>query len=215
VSTIIELCTERLPKYTGLDFHEGIQVLSPMKKGLCGVLNLNQELQKALNPQARDKTEKPFREAVFRVGDKVMQIKNNYKMKWQSISSFDKEGEGVFNGDLGTIMEIDNEEQYMEVIFDRERLVRYDFSMLDELEHAYALTVHKSQGSEFPVLVMPLTYGPPMLMTRNLLYTGLTRAKSMVVLVGKEKFLQQMIANNHIVKRHSGLRGRLDKLNFV
>lgn len=212
VSTIIELCTKRLPKYTGLDFYEGIQVLSPMKKGLCGVLNLNQELQKALNPKEGSKTEKPYREVVFRVGDKVMQIKNNYKMKWQSTADFDKEGEGVFNGDLGTIVEIDNEDQYLKVMFDRERMVKYDFSMLDELEHAYALTVHKSQGSEFPVLVMPLTFGPPMLMTRNLLYTGLTRAKSMVVLVGKERFLQQMIRNNHIITRHSGLRGRLDKL---
>ncbi len=214
VSTIIELCTERLPKYTGLDFYEGIQVLSPMKKGLCGVLNLNQELQKALNPQGRDKAEKPHREAVFRVGDKVMQIKNNYKMKWQSILDFDKEGEGVFNGDLGTIMDMDTEEQYLEVLFDRERMVRYDFSMLDELEHAYALTVHKSQGSEFPVLVMPLTFGPPMLMTRNLLYTGLTRAKSMVVLVGKDRFLQQMIKNNHITTRHSGLKERLGRWNY-
>ena len=215
VSTIIELCTERLPKYTGLDFYDGIQVLSPMKKGLCGVLNLNKELQKALNPKEHNKSEKPHKEAIFRVGDKVMQIKNNYKMKWQSLNDFEKEGEGVFNGDLGTIMDIDNEEQYLEVIFDRERLVRYDFTMLDELEHAYALTVHKSQGSEFPVLVMPLTFGPPMLMTRNLLYTGLTRAKSMVVLVGKEHFLQQMINNNHITARNSGLRGRLDKMNLI
>ena len=215
VSTIIELCTERLPKYTGLDFYDGIQVLSPMKKGLCGVLNLNQELQKALNPKGSNKAEKPHRDTVFRVGDKVMQIKNNYRMKWKSINNSEKEGEGEFNGDLGTIMEIDNEEQNLEVLFDRERLVKYDFTMLDELEHAYALTVHKSQGSEFPVLVMPLTFGPPMLMTRNLLYTGLTRAKSMVVLVGKEKFLQQMIGNNHITTRYSGLRGRLDKLDFI
>lgn len=211
VSTIIELCKERLPKYTGLDYYEGIQVLSPMKKGLCGVLNLNQELQNALNPKADNKNEKTYRETVYRVGDKVMQIKNNYKMKWQSIANCEKEGEGVFNGDLGTIVEIDNEDQYLNVIFDKERMVKYDFSMLDELEHAYALTVHKSQGSEFPVLVMPLTFGPPMLMTRNLLYTGLTRAKSMVVLVGKERFLQQMVNNNHIATRHSGLRGRLDK----
>lgn len=211
VSTIIELCTERLPKYTGLDFYEGIQVLSPMKKGLCGVLNLNQQLQKAINPKSFNKAEKPYREVVFRVGDKVMQIRNNYKMKWHSIYDFEKEGEGVFNGDLGTITAIDNEEQYMEVIFDKERIVRYDFSMLDELEHAYALTVHKSQGSEFPVLIMPLTFGPPMLMTRNLLYTGLTRAKSMVVLVGKEKYLSQMINNNHIVRRYSGLRERLGR----
>lgn len=214
VSTIIELCTKRLPNYTGLDFYDGIQVLSPMKKGLCGVLNLNLELQKALNPPECSKAEKVHRESVFRVGDKVMQIKNNYKMKWQSINDFEKEGEGVFNGDLGTIMDIDNEEQFLEVIFDRERIVRYDFTMFDELEHAYALTVHKSQGSEFPVLVMPVTFGPPMLMTRNLLYTGLTRAKSMVVLVGKEKYLQQMVGNNHISTRYSGLKGRLGKISF-
>jgi len=214
VSTIIELCTKRLPKYTGLDFYEGIQVLSPMKKGLCGVLNLNLELQRALNPKMHNKTEKQHREFVFRVGDKVMQIKNNYKMKWKSINNLEKEGEGVFNGDLGTIINIDNEEQYLEVIFDRERMVKYDFSTLDELEHAYALTVHKSQGSEFPVLVMPLTFGPPMLMTRNLLYTGLTRAKSMVVLVGKEQFLRQMVKNNHIITRHSGLRDRLERQKY-
>lgn len=215
VSTIIELCSERLPKFTGMDFYEGIQVLSPMKKGICGVLNLNKELQKSLNPQKNNKNEKPYREAVYRVGDKVMQVKNNYKMKWQSITDFEKEGEGVFNGDLGTIISIDNEEQYIEVIFDNERMVRYDFSMLDELEHAYALTVHKSQGSEFPVLVMPITFGPPMLLTRNLLYTALTRAKSMVVMVGKEKYLAQMINNNHITKRHSGLKGRLEKISFI
>jgi exodeoxyribonuclease V alpha subunit len=111
---------------------------------------------------------------------------------------------------FNTIASIDNEEMYMEVIFDKERKVKYDFTMLDELEHAYALTVHKSQGSEFPVLVMPLTFGPPMLMTRNLLYTALTRAKSMVVLVGKERFLHQMIRNNHIITRYSGLRRRLE-----
>lgn len=214
VSTIIELCSERLPKFTGLDFYEGIQVLSPMKKGICGVLNLNKELQKILNPESREKDEKAYRETTYRVGDKVMQIKNNYKMKWHSVSDFEKEGEGVFNGDLGTIVSIDNEDQRMEVVFDGERMVKYDFSMLDELEHAYALTVHKSQGSEFPVLVMPLTFGPPMLLTRNLLYTALTRAKSMVVMVGKEKYLRQMVENNHITKRHSGLKGRLEKISF-
>lgn len=211
VSTIVELCTERLPKYMGFSTCEGIQILSPMKKGLCGVLNLNRELQKALNPKESRKAEKHYREVVFRVGDKIMQTKNNYKMKWQSANNNEKEGEGVFNGDLGIITDIDNEEQCMEVVFDGERKVKYDFSILDELEHAYALTVHKSQGSEFPVLVMPLTFGPPMLMTRNLLYTGLTRAKNMVVLVGKERFLYQMINNNQITARYSGLRRRLGR----
>lgn len=214
VATILELCSKRLPKFTGLDFYEGIQVLSPMKKGICGVLNLNKELQKTLNPKDNRKNEKVYREIIFRVGDKVMQIKNNYNMKWQSITDFEKEGEGVFNGDLGTIVKIDNEDQCIEVVFDGERMVKYDFSMLDELEHAYALTVHKSQGSEFPVLVMPLTFGPPMLLTRNLLYTALTRAKSMVVMVGNEKYLMQMINNNHITRRHSGLKGRLEQFSF-
>ena len=214
VATILELCSKRLPKFTGLDFYEGIQVLSPMKKGICGVLNLNKELQKTLNPKDNRKNEKVYREIIFRLGDKVMQIKNNYNMKWQSITDFEKEGEGVFNGDLGTIVKIDNEDQCIEVVFDGERMVKYDFSMLDELEHAYALTVHKSQGSEFPVLVMPLTFGPPMLLTRNLLYTALTRAKSMVVMVGNEKYLMQMINNNHITRRHSGLKGRLEQFSF-
>lgn len=213
--TIVQLCTQRLPKFTGLSYFEGIQVLTPMKKGVCGVLNLNVELQKALNPPEKDKVEKAYRDVVFRVGDKVMQIKNNYKMKWCSILDFEREGEGVFNGDVGIILNIDNDEQYIEVVFDNERVVKYDFSMLDELEHAYALTVHKSQGSEFPVLVLPVTYGPPMLLTRNLLYTALTRAKQIVVLVGKEKYLQQMVDNNHITKRYSGLRQRLDKFMSV
>lgn len=210
--TIINLCSDRLPKYTGYDFYEGIQVLSPMKKGDCGILNLNIKLQQRLNPEDDRKKEKVYRDNVFRVGDKVMQIRNNYKLKWQSISDFEKEGEGVFNGDLGIIQDIDGEEQHIDVIFDGERLVKYDYAILDELEHAYALTVHKSQGSEFPVVVMPVTYGAPMLMTRNLLYTALTRAKEMVVLVGHEKYIRQMVENNHIAKRYSGLMQRLVKL---
>jgi exodeoxyribonuclease V alpha subunit len=212
VRTIVELCRERLPKYYKTTFIEGIQVLSPMKKGPCGIINLNNELQKLLNPEAPDKKEKVFRDFVFRVGDKVMQIKNNYKMKWQSIVDFEKEGEGVFNGDIGIIINIDNEEQVIEVVYDNEKLVRYDFAVLDELELAYALTVHKSQGSEFPILVMPVTFGPKMLLTRNLLYTALTRAKQTVVLVGSERYVNQMVANNHITQRYSGLKGRLLKM---
>ena len=212
VEKIIDLCSERLPKYTGLDFMGGIQVLSPMKKGLCGVLNLNNELQKNLNPKNHKKNEKQHGDTTFRVGDKVMQIKNNYKIKWQNILDFEKEGEGVFNGDIGLILSIDSEGQYLEVVFDNDKLIRYDFSMLDELELAYALTVHKSQGSEFPVLVMPVTFGPPMLLTRNLLYTALTRAKQLVVLVGTEKHLMQMVENNYITQRYSGLKERLLKI---
>lgn len=212
VDTIVELCRERLPKYYKTTFMEGIQVLSPMKKGPCGIISLNNELQKMLNPAAPNKREKQFRDFTFRVGDKVMQIKNNYKMKWQSIVDFEKEGEGVFNGDMGVIISIDPESQVIEVVYDNEKLVRYDFVLLDELELAYALTVHKSQGSEFPILVMPVTYGPKMLLTRNLLYTALTRAKQIVVLVGSEKYVHQMIENNHITKRYSGLKTRMIKM---
>ena len=212
VSTIVELCRERLPKYYKTTFMEGIQVLSPMKKGTCGIINLNNELQKILNPEAPDKKEKQYRDFIFRVGDKVMQVKNNYKMKWQSIVDFEKEGEGIFNGDIGVIINIDSEEQTIEVVYDNEKLVRYDFALLDELELAYALTVHKSQGSEFPILVMPVTFGPKMLLTRNLLYTALTRAKQTVVLVGSEKYMYQMIVNNHITQRYSGLKTRLLKM---
>jgi len=212
VRTIVQLCKERLPRYYKTTFMEGIQVLSPMKKGTCGINNLNNELQKILNPEEPNKKEKPFRDFIFRVGDKVMQIKNNYKMKWQSIIDFEKEGEGIFNGDIGIIINIDSEEQIIEVVYDNEKLIRYDFTLLDELELAYALTVHKSQGSEFPILVMPITFGPKMLLTRNLLYTALTRAKQTVVLVGNEKNIYQMIENNHITKRYSGLKERLVKM---
>lgn len=206
---IKELCLERLPKYSGYSFVEGIQVLSPMKKGICGVYNLNAELQKALNPPHLSKSQREFRDGFFREGDKVMQIKNNYKMKWQSILDEDYEGEGVFNGDMGIITRIDNEEQYVEVLYDADRLVKYEPKDLDELELSYAVTVHKSQGSEFPVLVMPTIGGPPMLLTRNLLYTALTRAKEMVVLIGKEKYIYSMVNNNYITKRYSGLKYKL------
>lgn len=215
VGTILSLCLDRLPKYYKTTFMEGIQVLSPMKKGPCGIINLNNELQKMLNPEAPNKKEKQYRDFTFRVGDKVMQIKNNYKMKWQSIVDFEKEGEGVFNGDIGVIINIETEEQIIEVVYDNEKLVRYDFALLDELELAYALTVHKSQGSEFPILVMPVTFGPKMLLTRNLLYTALTRAKQTVVLVGSEKYIHQMIQNNHITQRYSGLKSRLIKMAEV
>jgi len=212
LNKIKELCKERLPKYSGYNNCDGIQVLSPMKKGICGVINLNLELQKILNPPHFSKNEREFRDVIFREGDKVMQIRNNYKMIWQSLTDPDYEGEGVFNGDMGIISKVDNEEQVVEVIFDGERLVKYEVSDLDELELSYAVTVHKSQGSEFPILVMPITSGPPMLFTRNLLYTALTRAKEMVVLVGQERCIYSMINNNYVTRRYSGLEYRLRRL---
>lgn len=208
LKTILELVTNRLPKAYGFHPINDIQVLTPMRKGIIGVHNLNLELQKALNPHDKTKAEKIMKEFVFRVGDKVMQIKNNYKIKWKK---GDEEGEGVFNGDIGIIQSIDEELQELTVYFDDEKFVTYDFSDLNELNLSYAITVHKSQGSEFPVVIMPITYGPPMLLTRNLLYTAVTRAKKLVILVGQEKYLKFMIDNNRISKRYSGLLSRLKK----
>ena len=213
LNTIIGLVKERLPKHYKFDPIRDIQVLTPMKKGDVGTLNLNKELQNYLNPPDKYKREKELREKVFRVGDKVMQIKNNYTLKWTSLDldAEEKQGEGIFNGDIGYVQYINTEEQELTVFFDDNRSVVYSFTQLDELELAYSITIHKSQGSEFPVVVMPVTWGPPMLLTRNLLYTAITRAKSLVVLVGTENYLRRMVDNNKIVERYSGLGIRLKK----
>ncbi|KPU26439.1 ATPase AAA [Caloranaerobacter sp. TR13] len=218
VDTIIELCKERLPKFYGFNPVKDIQVLTPMKKGDTGVNALNERLQEILNPKHKLKDEKKVGDSIFRVGDKVMQIKNNYRMKWEIIKDdgTNEEGEGVFNGDFGYVYDIDEEESEMTVLFDDNKKAVYSFSQLDELKLAYATTIHKSQGSEFPVVVMPICWGPPMLLTRNLLYTAITRAKELVVLVGNKKFLYMMINNNRITKRYSGLNKRLYKvLEFI
>ncbi|QUH19027.1 SF1B family DNA helicase RecD2 [Alkaliphilus sp. B6464] len=213
LNTIIGLVKERLPKHYKFDPIRDIQVLTPMKKGDVGTLNLNKELQNYLNPPDKYKRERELREKIFRVGDKVMQIKNNYTLKWTSldVDAEEKQGEGVFNGDIGYVQYINTEEQELTVFFDDNRSVVYSFTQLDELELAYSITIHKSQGSEFPVVVMPVTWGPPMLLTRNLLYTAITRAKSLVVLVGTENYLRRMVDNNKIVERYSGLGIRLKK----
>lgn len=205
--TIIELLKERLPKYYGVDSLKDIQVLTPMKKGEVGINSLNKCLQDYLNPKNPSKGERKLGDEIFRTGDKVMQIKNNYKMEWKRIlNGFEVDkGEGVFNGDFGYILDIDEEDKTLQVLFDEERQVEYDFTNLDELKLAYATTVHKSQGSEFPVVVMPISWGPPMLLTRNLLYTAVTRARTLVVLVGEERYLDTMIKNNRITKRYSAL----------
>ena len=215
--TIISLVKERLPKYYKFDPIKDIQVLTPMKKGNIGTLNLNKELQNYLNPPDNYKKEKELREKLFRVGDKVMQVKNNYILKWQSLDADAEEqyGEGVFNGDIGYIKHIDTEDEELTVVFDDNRSVVYNFSQLDQLELAYSITIHKSQGSEFPVIVMPVTWAPPMLLTRNILYTAITRAKSLVVLVGTGDYLKQMIDNNKIVERYSGLGTRLKRFSEI
>lgn len=211
LDTIVGLICRRIPGFG--DFHpvQDIQVLSPMKKGMVGVNNLNAELQKVLNPPNRKKSEKVFKDIVFREGDKVMQIKNNYNIHWIRYNNGkrEEEGDGVFNGDFGYIETIDNDDKEMKVIFDDDRVVNYEFNQLDELELAYAISIHKSQGSEFPVVIIPLVGGPPFLMTRNLLYTAVTRAKKMVVLVGRERTINAMVQNNHITNRYSGLEDRL------
>jgi len=209
--TVVELCKARLPKFlqTG-DPARAIQVLSPTKKGACGVYALNALLQAALNPAQEGKTELAYGEGVFRVGDKVMHTKNNYNLEW--IDADDNEGQGVFNGDMGTVLSIDDEEKTLTVLFDDDRTAVYEYALLEELELAYCLSVHKSQGSEFRAVVMPAVGGPPMLLTRNLFYTALTRARELVVLVGREDAIAAMVHNNHIAKRYTALSQRLQEM---
>lgn len=204
IDTIVNLCKERLPNYYKFDSLKDIQVLSPMKNSPTGVLNLNQCLQHALNPPEKSKPEKSFGDTIFREGDKVMQIKNNYNIKWKARYSYEK-GEGVFNGDIGYVQEVDLNKKVLLVVFDDDREVEYEFGQLDELVLSYAVTVHKSQGSEFPVVVMPLYNVPQMLKNKNILYTGITRARELVVLVGTEIQLKGMIQNVSHAKRNSGL----------
>ena len=210
--TIRQLCEERLPRYyEDLDAYRDIQVLTPTKKGPCGSVELNKLLQDSLNPPLPSKQEKQFGERLFREGDKVMQNKNDYQLEWKDIKTMET-GMGVFNGDMGIISCVDNDTGTISVLFDECRMVAYDYSNLDELENAFALTVHKSQGSEFPVVVMPMTHFPPMLATRNLLYTAITRAKEGVVMVGKPQVPGAMVENTQGRKRKSGLGIRLQEL---
>lgn len=192
-ATVIDLVKNRLPRSYGADIVPKIQVLTPSRKGLSGTDILNAGLQDALNPRAPGKNEKKSRDVVFRVGDRVMQTKNNYEIEWET--SDGKTGVGVYNGDIGVVTDIDKEDNLVTVEFD-ERICVLDAAQLDEVDHAYAITVHKSQGSEYPVVILPLYSCAPMLLSRNLLYTAVTRASKMVILVGKPSVLQQMINNN-------------------
>ena len=209
LATIRDLCTTRLPNYyTHRDPMKDIQVLTPVRKGIIGSINLNQELQALLNPPSEEKAERKFGERIFRVGDKVMQIRNNYQLSWKKYEDF-SEGQGVFNGEVGFITAIDREFNELTVVFDDEKYATYDFTNLDELEHAYAMTVHKSQGSEFPIVILPVSWFTPVLATRNLLYTAVTRGKEAVILVGSEQRMHDMVDNNSITQRYSGLAARL------
>ena len=215
---ICDLLQTRLPKFLGFPDGEWqreavrtIQVLSPTKKGDCGSVMLNRLLQSALNPERPGVDSILHGDVEYRVGDKVIQTKNDYQLTYIKKAAFGtEEGAGVFNGDVGYIDRIDPAEHLLTVYFDDDRLVTYQKQQLDALELAYCLTVHKSQGCEFPVVVMPVVGGPPMLMARNLLYTALTRARQLVVLVGREDVIAQMVNNNHVVKRYTTLRARLE-----
>ena len=207
IRRLIALNSGKAAKLGAQEPLQDIQVLAPMKKGPLGVYNLNKRLQEALNPPAHKKKERKYGDVVFREGDKVMQIKNDYRLAWtRSLPHQPPEmGEGVYNGDLGTIMSIDLYDQTLEVLFDNGRSAVYAFSMLEELELAYCISIHKSQGSEFPIVLLPLLGGPPMLLNRNLLYTAVTRARHMVYILGRQSCIQQMVRNNQVKRRYSGL----------
>lgn len=204
-ATIADLYKNRLPRSYGADTINKIQVITPSKKGQAGTENLNQLLQSVLNPADPGKSERLIRDVVFREGDRVMQTRNNYSLEWERDGDV---GVGIFNGDIGIIEEIDYAESMMTINFD-DRITVYDFSNLDELEHAYAVTVHKSQGSEYPYVIIPMYGCAPMLQSRNLLYTAVTRAEKMVILVGRRDILANMVSNEAHQLRHTGLRDML------
>lgn len=208
IRVAIQLIHQKLPKFVDAAPFD-IQVLTPMRKGLLGVERLNGILQQYLNPPSSDKKEHEYHDIIFREGDKVMQIKNNYQLEWEIRSEYGiaiEKGMGIFNGDMGVIRTINTYAETMTVEFDEARLVDYSLKQLEELELAYAITIHKSQGSEYPAVVIPLLTGPRMLMNRNLLYTAVTRAKKCVTLVGDDRTFQGMIANESEQKRYTGLK---------
>lgn len=211
ISVVLQLIKQKLPKFVDATPYD-IQVLTPMRKGLLGVERLNGILQRYLNPPSPQKREKEHGDILFREGDKIMQTRNNYQLEWEIRAKYglsvDK-GTGVFNGDMGIVREINDFAETMTVEFDEGRMVEYPYKLLDELELAYAITIHKSQGSEYPAVVIPLLSGPSMLMNRNLLYTAVTRARKCVTLVGNEVTFAQMVQNTSQQKRYSGLCDRL------
>ena len=213
ISVVITLLQKKLPKYVDAETYD-IQVLTPMRKGLLGVERLNRILQEYLNPPTQKKTEKEYGDKLFREGDKVMQIKNNYQLEWEIATKYglvvDK-GVGIFNGDMGIITNINTYNETLEVEYDEKRKVTYPFQLLDELELAYAITIHKAQGSEYPAVVIPLLPGPRQLFHRNLLYTAVTRAKKCVTLVGSEDTFYEMIQNAHEQNRYTSLAERIQE----
>ena len=214
LEVMLWLVRDRMPKYTHCTPFD-VQVLTPMKKGELGVHRCNEVLQRYLNPEAPGKPQIESHGVLFRQGDKVMQMKNNYQIKWE-IRGYNgycvEEGSGVFNGDCGIIQEIDAYNKQVTVLFDEEKYVTYSQGELDELELAYAITIHKSQGSEYPAVVLPLLAGPRPLMNRNILYTAVTRGKKCVTIVGSRETVQNMIKNQSEQLRYSSLAGRIQEI---
>ena len=210
---VLSLCNGRLKKFGDYDFFESIQVLSPTKKGMLGTKEMNKALQEELNPHREGESEKNSMGAIFRIGDRVMQIKNNYDIYWERKDGREVEvGNGVFNGETGTILNINEKEKNICVKFDDEKLVWYEFNDLEQIEHSYCITIHKAQGSEFDVVIMLVPQAAPMLLTRNLLYTGLTRAKKLLIVIGNERVVDYMISNVDSKKRNTGLEFKLKNI---
>ena len=208
-NSIVDMVARRLPKYTGLESSQ-IQVLAPLKAGVCGIDNLNKCLQQALNPPSTTKMELAVGETIFRVGDKVMQTANNYNLVWKKQTGFiEEEGEGVFNGDIGYIELIDYQTGEVVVMFEDGRRCIFPRTEIGQLSLAYAITIHKSQGSEFDIVIIPSIAGPNMILTKNLIYTAVTRAKKMVVIVGEQKNLKRMVTNKYTAKRLTLLKDLL------
>ncbi|MBR3162913.1 MAG: ATP-dependent RecD-like DNA helicase [Clostridia bacterium] len=209
---IISLCNGRLKDFGDYDFFQNIQVITPTKKGMLGTKELNKALQDVLNPHIDGEPEKSNLGMTFRVGDRVMQIKNNYDINWERDIDIHEIGSGVFNGEMGTILKINTQEKIVKIKFDDEKVCWYEFSELDQIEHSYCITIHKSQGSEFDVVIMVAPQAAPMLLTRNLLYTGITRAKKLLIIVGSDKVISYMIQNVDSKKRNTGLEYKLRNL---
>lgn len=206
---VLSLCTGRLQSYGDYDFFENIQVLTPTKKGMLGTKELNMYLQQALNPADSLKKEKQINGAIYRVGDRIMQVKNNYDISWERNLGREELGNGIFNGEMGKIKDINNQDKIIEIQFDDDKIAWYEFSDLEQIEHSYSITIHKAQGSEFDVVIMVMPKTAPILLTRNLLYTGITRAKEMLVIIGAKQTIDFMIQNIDSKKRNTGLEYKL------
>ena len=209
---VMSLCTGRLLNYGNYEFFKNIQILTPTKKGMFGTKELNQYLQNVLNPEDKFKSEKKANGVIYRVGDRIMQVKNNYDIYWEKEAtnySESETGSGVFNGEIGTIEEIDEKLKKIKIKFDDDKIAWYEFSELEQIEHSYAITIHKAQGSEYDVVIMCVPRTAPILLTRNLLYTGITRAKELLIIIGDKQIIEYMIQNVDSKKRNTGLKYKL------